>query len=168
MNDQIEPEKAQQIRELRREKLKWSLEEDSFRNRQLFRKKDCDEYELPFSSCADTVFRESVFGVYLKSFNEREKHDMFLNENKFGITQWDVARYTQSESEEFTKKNLLTDDLYDLLLRAVKKLEVIDWSYLHESLISLRLSNCNVNQVNVFQYSRFYCSVSRCNPWTMD
>lgn len=140
MDDKI----AQEIRDLRRKKLQWSLEEQSFRSRQAFREKDCRECDFSFSACADAVFRESIFGVYLKSMNEKENHDGFLNENKFGITQWDLVRYSDDELKEFTEKNLQTDDMYDLLLKAVKTLEVIDWDYLHDSLISLRLSTCNV------------------------
>lgn len=137
---------VQEIRNLRREKLRWSLEENSFRNRQTFSNKDYGECDTNFSACADAVFRESVFGVYLKSFNASEHHNRLLNENKLGITQWDVARYSESELKEFSEKNLLTDGLYDLLLQAVKNLEIIDWCYLHKTLVSLRLSNCNVNQ----------------------
>lgn len=140
----MDSEKVQEIRELRRKKLEWSLEEKSFRSRQAFREKDWGERKFSFSACADAVFRESVFGVYLKSMNEKETHDRFLNENKLEITQWDLTRYSDEELKEFAEKNLLTDDMYDLLLNAVKTLEVIDWDYLYKSLISLRLSNCNV------------------------
>lgn len=149
----MDNENIQRIRELRREKLQWSLEENSFRNRRDFKQKDFGFCGCSFSDCADAVFRESVFGVYLKSLNEREHHDSFLNENKLGITQWDLMRYSDDELKEFSEKNLLTDDLYDLLLTAVKSLEVIDWSYLHDSLVSLRLSNCSV----IFLKINFHC-----------
>lgn len=138
-------ENVAQIRKLRRERLQWSTLEDSFRNRQIFRKKDFADSSLNLSACADEVFRQSVFGVYLKSFNEKEQHDSFLNENKLGITQWDVFRYSESESKKFTEKNMATEDLYGLLLNAVKNLEVIDWGYLYDTLVTLRLSNCNVS-----------------------
>lgn len=146
---------VQEIRNLRRHKLRWSLEENSFRNREGFRHKDYEEFDSNFSACADAGFRESVFGVYLKSFNEREDHNRFLNENKLGITQWDVARFSEFEFKEFSEKNLLTDGLFDLLLKAAKNLEVIDWCYLHNTLVSLRLSNCNVNEI----FSIIHCIV---------
>lgn len=136
----MDDEQVQQIRTLRREKLKWSAEENCFRNRG----KDCRASDSSFSGCADVLFRKSVFGVYLKSFNEKELHSRFLNENKLGITQWDLKSYTEAELIEFTQQNLLTNDLFVLLLKAVKTVEVIDWSYLHNCLLNLRLSNCNV------------------------
>lgn len=140
----MDDETVNQIRALRRTKLNWSLEENSFRNKRKFAEKDFDVSDSSFSDCADAVFRKSVFGVYLKSFNEKESHSAFLNDNKLGITKWDLMTYSEDELKEFREDNFLTDDLYDLLLKAVKTLEVIDWPYLHESLFGLRLNNCTV------------------------
>lgn len=143
----MDDETIQQIRKLRREKLQWTVEEMSFRNKQNFRDKNCGRCDFDFSTSIDKVFRETVFGVHLKSLNVNEKHNSFLNENKLGITQWDFMRYSDDKLDKFIEKNLVTDDLYDLLLKAIKTLEVIDWDYLHNSLFCLRLSRCNVSYI---------------------
>lgn len=137
--------------------IDWSEDELIFRNR-YGRLKDCN---IEFSLAADVKFRRSVFGVYMKCFNEQQNQDKFLNENKLGITKWDLQTCETSEKISYEAKNDVTDQMLAILEEAVKRCDVINWSFFFKRLKTLRISNCGVSLhvyfivLFVFQMDKF-------------
>lgn len=109
-------------------------------------KSPSNEVEVNFQQAVRKVFLKSVFGTYLRFFNSQQTHSKFVNDNKYGITKWDVKRLTDSEMKEFVKANdFITDDICGLLTDAVKNEECIDWEYLYGKLETLRIIDTNVS-----------------------
>lgn len=98
--------------------------------------------EVSFKEAVTKVFLKSVFGTYLRFFNSQQIQDKFLNENKYGITIWDVTKLSDRDKKKYKMLNeFVNDDMDGLLREAVRKENCIDWDYLYEKLLILRISD---------------------------
>lgn len=135
-------EKSKQIEEIRRkiyEHLKWSSEERVFRKRYDYRNPLLINKDVPFSTATKVKFRRSVFGTYLKFFNQPQHQNKFLNENKLGITEWRIKQLGAGAKLVDERNNDATEDLFGLLKKAVVSAEEIEWDYLFAKLKLLRI-----------------------------
>lgn len=121
--------------------IEWSEDEIIFKNRY----GPLKDHDVEFSVAADVKFRRSVFGTYMESFNAQQNQDKFLNENKLGMTKWDLETYEISDRISYAVRNDVTDQMLAILEEAVKEKDVIDWEFLYDRMRTLRISNCCVS-----------------------
>lgn len=122
--------------------LQWNSQKRLHGRRSQSKPLSDNSVEVRFKDAVSKVFLKSVFGTYLHSFNSQQTQDKFLNENKYGITIWDVTRLSDRDKKKYKMFNkFVTDDMDGLLKEAVRKENCIDWGYLYEKLLALRMDN---------------------------
>lgn len=120
--------------------LEWNSQEQLHRRRSQSKLLSDNSAEVGFKEAVRKVFLKSVFGTYLHFFNSQQTQDKFLNENKYGITKWDVMRLSDRDKKKYKMLNeFVADDMDGLLREAVRKEDCIDWGYLYEKLLALRM-----------------------------
>ncbi|KAF2887973.1 hypothetical protein ILUMI_18200 [Ignelater luminosus] len=140
--DEIEAKKK--IRNETINNLNWTPQEKLFRQKPKFRSKTLKGYQVPISKAILIKFKRSCFGTYLDSFNCKQHQDKFLNDNKLNITKWDIKNFTSVEMNIFNENNNASDNLFSLLIKAVKETDCITWSFLYSHLCTLRMVDFHI------------------------
>lgn len=133
------------VREKKYQENTWSRRENLFSRRSKWRNPFLAEHEVSFTIAMLVLLRRSLFGTFLKSFNEQQEQDKRWNNEKLGILNWDLKSLTPAESKRIKDKNFGIENAYGLLTEAIEKCDVIDWDFLYERLQSLRISNLYVS-----------------------
>ncbi|KAK4879883.1 hypothetical protein RN001_008029 [Aquatica leii] len=115
--------------------LMWTDEEKIFRKR----KKILKDYQVPVSAAIELKFKRSVFGIYLNSLNKHQIQSRDLNATKLDITNWEISSFTHVQERLFKQDNDISYNLYNLLVRAVKEQDCIDWEFLYDHVQDLHI-----------------------------
>lgn len=138
LEDQIQLIRAQKYAS-----IVWSPKEQLFRTHFESNNRISNQL-ISFSAALEIKLKMSVFGTYLEAFNRRQIQDKDFNDNKLGVTNWNIKEYNQLDLEKFHDNNDLFDECFSMLKLAVKEVEVIDWEFLYQRVINLRLNSCHV------------------------
>lgn len=151
-----EIEVKKKIRDEKINGLNWTPEEKLFRQKPKFRSKTLKGYEVSISKAILIKFKRSCFGTYLDSFNCNQHQDKFLNDNKLNITKWNMKDFTSVEMNMFNENNNASDNLFSLLIKAVKETDCITWSFLYNHLCTLRIMDFHVDTIKVGDFTLIY------------
>ncbi|KAJ8917440.1 hypothetical protein NQ315_005487 [Exocentrus adspersus] len=133
----------------RYDNLAWSSEEKSYRQSRRYREDVSSKYTLLATSSLLLKYKKSILGNYLDVFNEQQKQDKDLNENKFGITLWELQRCNEKDAKAFQKRNSMFGDGVEVLRSAIRECEVVNLKYLKKITTTVALPGCYINLVDV-------------------
>lgn len=142
----IDENKSKLFRQGKYASLKWSSEERVFQHTRKYREKVFSRYEFSLTSALLLKYRKSVLGTFLDVFNLPQKQDKDLNENKLGITKWDIRRYSERKLKLFHSRNDIFDDYMKVLDEAVRECEVIDLDHIKDITTRIELTSIYVSR----------------------
>lgn len=127
--------------------MKWSSEERVFQHTRKYREKVFPRYTFTLTSALLLKYKKSVLGGYLDIFNRPQKQDKDLNENKLGITKWDIQRCSKRQLKFLQSKNDIFDDYMKVLNDAVSDCEIIDLDYIKGITTRIELTSIYVRKL---------------------
>lgn len=124
--------------------LKWVSEERVLQFTRNYREKMFKRYKFSLTSALFLKYRKSVLGTYLDMFNLAQTQDRGLNENKLGITKWDIQRYSEKKLKLLESRNDIFDDYMRVLNDAVSDCDIIDLDYIKDITTRIELTSIYV------------------------
>lgn len=124
--------------------LEWTSHEKLFQDRRKIKNLTLQELPISFTAALLEKLRRSVFGTYLKCFNQNQQQSDFINENKLCLTNSILKNFQNNEIEMFEYNNNFINEALGYLKNALVKEKEIDLCNLYQNCTYFRLNDCNV------------------------